>query len=203
VTFTVSPPVRIAAVVGLVAVVVIGGAMMMLNRKGDSTAAAPHAIKHHPFGSPTTKKPAAKPATSKPSPKRSSAPKPVRKSRPAPKPARPAVVAQALAAGLPRPLANALGSHSTVVVSLYNPYSTVDATAFAEARAGAKLSGAGFVPLNVLSQADVGQLTEKLGLLPDPSVLVFVGPGTLAGRITGFADKETVAQAAQNADYGG
>ena len=36
-------------------------------------------------------------------------------------------------------------------------------------------------------------------VLPDPGVLVYVRPATLAARISGFADKETVAQAARNA----
>ena len=96
----------------------------------------------------------------------------------------------------------ALGRHQTVVVSLYNPYSEVDGIAFAEARAGAKIAGVGFVPLNVLSEAQVGKLTQMLGLLPDPGLLVYIRPGTLVARISGFADKETVAQAAQNAARG-
>ena len=60
----------------------------------------------------------------------------------------------------------------------------------------------GFVSLDVLSQAQVEKLTEQLGLLPDPGVLIYVRPATLAARISGFADKETVAQAAQNAARG-
>jgi hypothetical protein len=85
---------------------------------------------------------------------------------------------------------------------IYNPRSEVDAIAFAEARAGAQLAGVPFVPLSVLSQPDVGKLTEQLGLLPDPAVLVFKRPAMLVARIDGFADKETVAQAAQNAARG-
>ena len=54
----------------------------------------------------------------------------------------------------------------------------------------------------VLSEAQVGKLTQMLGLLPDPGLLVYIRPGTLAVRISGFADKETVAQAAQNAAHG-
>ncbi len=37
---------------------------------------------------------------------------------------------------------------------------------------------------------------------PDPGLLVYVRPATLAAKISGFADKETVAQAAQNAAHG-
>jgi hypothetical protein len=60
----------------------------------------------------------------------------------------------------------------------------------------------GFVGLNVLSEAQVGKLTQTLGLLPDPGFLVYTRPGTLVAKINGFADKETVAQAAQNAAHG-
>ena len=114
-------------------------------------------------------------------------------------PERPSPVLTALKAGLPLPIARALGRHTVVVVSLYNPYSQVDGISFAEARAGAQLADVGFVSLNVLSQAQVGKLTEQLGLLPNPGLLIYARPSTLAARISGFADKETVAQAAHNA----
>ena len=61
-----------------------------------------------------------------------------------------------LAAGLPLPLAQSLAANATVVVAVYNPNSAVDGIAFAEARAGASLAGAGFVGLSVLSQAQIG-----------------------------------------------
>jgi hypothetical protein len=190
VTFTLSPPVRYAALLGLLAAVLIGGGTTILGR-GEAEA-VPHAINPHPFGK---KKPAVMAAKPK-------APTPVAPAvRKAPQRPSPAVVA-ALKAGLPAPLARAFARHHVVVVSLYNPYSQVDGIAFAEARAGAQLAGVGFVPLNVLSQAQVGKLTEQLGLLPDPGLLVYVRPATLAAKINGFADKETVAQAAQNAARG-
>lgn len=196
-TFTLSPPVRYAALLALLAAVLIGGGTTMLGR-GDATEATPHAINPHPFG--TKKKPAAttkKPAATTTKPKVAPIAPPVRKA-----PQRPSAVVAALKAGLPAPIARALGQHAVVVVSLYNPYSQVDGISFAEARAGAQLVGVGFVPLNVLSQAEVGKLTEQLGLLPNPGLLIYVRPSTLAARISGFADKETVAQAAQNAARG-
>ena len=209
VTFTLSPPVRIAALLGLLAVVLVGGGMKMLGG-GEASVATPHLIKHHPFGAgakakhasstPTlaAKKHAATATTTKAKPKAAS--KPVAT---LPKPiVNHAAIAAALKAGLPAPIATALGQHATVVVGLYDPYSKVDAIAFAEARAGAKLAGAGFLPLNVLSKAQIGKLTELMGLLPDPGLLVYVRPARLAAKISGFADKETVAQAAQNAAHG-
>jgi hypothetical protein len=199
VTFALSPPVKYAALLGLVAALLAGVGLTVLGH-GQSSASPPHVIKHHPFG-PGLKKQAtvakkhatkAKTRTSKPQ-----ASPTIPKARETPS----AVIA-ALAAGLPGPIATALGRNQTVVVSLYDPYSEVDGISFAEARAGAKNAGVGFVPLNVLSQAQVGKLTQILGMLPDPGLLIYVRPGTLVARISGFADKETVAQAAQNAARG-
>ena len=198
-TLSLSPPIRYAVLAALLAALLIGGGLTMLGHGESSVATTPHVIKHHPFG------PGVKKATV--SPKKHSTNAAKAKARPsvpvAPKaPVQPSFVIAALAAGLPNAIATALGRHQTVVVSLYNPYSEVDGIAFAEARAGAKNAGVGFVPLNVLSEAQVGKLTQMLGLLPDPGLLVYIRPGTLVARISGFADKETVAQAAQNAARG-
>jgi hypothetical protein len=203
-TMTVSPPVRIAALVGLAAAMALAGMFMLMGRKGESTASAPVVIKHHPFG-PGVKKAAgsqhiastAKPSAKAPAVHANRTPVAARKT------VKPAAELAALAAGLPARLAQALGRYEVVVVELTNPTSELDGIAFAEARAGAALAGVGFVPLNVLSQSDVGKLTEQLGqVLPDPGLLVFTRPGKLAVRIDGFVDKETVAQAAQNAATG-
>jgi hypothetical protein len=191
VTLTLSPPVRIAALIGLVAAVLLGGGMMTLGR-GAATEAIPHTIDPHPFG--VKKKAAATTPAKTPAAPATRSLAPVTRA-----PQRPSAMVAALKAGLPLPIAKGLGQHPVVVVSLYNPYSQVDGISFAEARAGAQLAGVGFVPLNVLSQAQAGKLTEQLGLLPNPGLLVYVRPSTLAARISGFADKETVAQAAYNA----
>jgi hypothetical protein len=203
VTFTLSPPVRYAALLGLLAAVLIGGSMTMLGHRQSPTPPT-HVIKHHPFGlgakqqaGSTTAKKAAPPVTHRAGTTTTKAPQ---VAPPAKAPEQPTAAEQAaLAAGLPAPVARALGQHAVVVVSLYNPYSEVDGIAFAEARAGAQLAGVGFVPLNVLSGPHVEKLTEQLGVLPDPGMLVYVRPAALVARISGFADKETVAQAAQNA----
>ncbi len=196
-SLTLSPPVRIAALLGILAIVLGGGAMMTLGRGGnDSEAVTPTVIKHHPFGAgakATKPQPAAKPSPLA-KPKATPAAKPVHRA-----PVQSAVVTAALAAGLPPAIARALGTHAVVVVSVFDPYSEVDGIAFAEARAGAQLAHAGFVPLNVLSEAQAGKLTQQLGLLPNPGLLVYARPSTLAVRISGFVDKETVAQAAANA----
>lgn len=201
-TFTLSPPVRIAALLGLTASILFGGAMMVLGR-GDSSVPTTHVIKHHPFGPGVKTRQASTASVATPTKHSATKTKPATATPPARKaPVKPSAEVAALAAGLPAPVARALGQHRTVVVSLYNPYSEVDGIAFAEARAGARLAGVGFVPLNVLSKAQAGKLTEQLGLLPDPGLLVYVRPGTLVVKISGFADKETVAQAAHNAVHG-
>jgi hypothetical protein len=71
--------------------------------------------------------------------------------------------------------------------------------ALREAQAGAAASGAGFVALNVLNESQAKPLTKKLGVLEDPAVLVFRRPSEVVVRFSGFADKQTVAQAARNA----
>jgi hypothetical protein len=203
VTFTLSPPVRYAALLGLLLAVLGSAGMMLMGRGGGGGAEAAHTINPHPFGTHAKKQITApkKHSTAKAAKPKATITPLATPAQKAPQQA-PAVQA-ALAAGLPAPIAKALGKDPVVVVSLFNPYSEVDGIAFAEARAGAKLAGVGFVPINVLSQSQAGKLTETLGLLPDPGVFVYTRPGTLVARIPGFADKETVAQAAQNAAANG
>lgn len=208
---SVSQPVRIAAVCGLVFTVLVFGGLRTLGGSRDSGGSDEASLEAQiarlskRAKTPTAKPPATPAPTTQKAAKPTAKPaaKPKHVARPRPRPTvNLAAIEAARTAGLPEPLAQAFGRHSTVVVSLYDPYSQVDGTAFAEARAGAALAGVGFVPLSVLSQREVGKLTEQLGLLPDPGVLVYVRPGALAAKIAGFADKETVAQAAQNAAQG-
>ena len=93
----------------------------------------------------------------------------------------------------------ALAANRVVVVSLWAPGSSTDELADREARAGAQLAGATFVRIDVTRQREVAPLTAKLGLLADPAVLVY-GPRSVTPdvRLDGFADREAVAQAAEN-----
>jgi len=101
--------------------------------------------------------------------------------------------------GLPPALTAALARHRIVVVSLYAPKVELDDMALQEAKAGAAGAGAGFVAVNVMSEAESRQLTKQLGVLEDPAVLVFKRPGDLVTRFSGFADQQTILQAARNA----
>ena len=101
--------------------------------------------------------------------------------------------------GLPLVLARALGKNPVTVVALYDPASAIDAMALAEARAGAGAVKAGFLALNIRNEPQVRPLAQLLGVLESPSVLVYERPSTLFVRLDGFSDRETIAQAAVNA----
>jgi hypothetical protein len=122
------------------------------------------------------------------------APVPLAKAKPA-EPAAPAVDAN----GLPRVLSTALAGNRVVVVGLHDPDSALDRMALAEARVGARAAGAGFVAINVFAEAHSRPLLELLGALENPGILVYRRPDVLFARMSGFADSETVAQAAANA----
>jgi len=101
--------------------------------------------------------------------------------------------------GLPLVLARTLAKHPVTVVALYDPAAAIDAMALAEARAGAAEVKAGFLALSIRSEPHVRPLAQLLGVLESPSVLVYERPNTLFVRLNGFSDRETIAQAAANA----
>jgi hypothetical protein len=192
---TVSAPVKIFALVALLAAVVGGGGVMfvgggveaepaaiVLPKKSGVAPAAPVAPAK-PVVKPVAK-PAAKPAPAKPV-------KPV-------KPAKPPLIA---ANGLPNRLVSMLRRENVVVLALWGSGGKIDRLALDEAAAGAAAVGAGFVALNVMeSNREAEALTLKLGVvLRAPTVLFFTGSETLAVRLDGFRDRETVAQAALDA----
>ncbi len=172
-SLSVSPPIRILAVLGGI-LAVAAGLFAFTQRPSESSPAAPAAV--------AKPAPALAPAAARPGP--------------VPAPAQPAVK---LDSDLPPALETALTQDEVVVVSLYVPGARVDELATAEARAGAELGGVGFLALNVLDEKSAGPLLAKLGVLEDRSVLVFTRPGVVAVRMAGFVDRETVAQAASNA----
>ncbi len=183
-----SPP-RLRAVglvVGLAVLALASGFFLLTRGQGSSSAASTHTVvplSKRANGS--KKKPAVHKRTTKPVQKRKTAPKP------APPP--PAVN------GVPGSVAAAFAQHRVVVVSLFAPRVDLDDMATREARVGAAAAGAGFVPLNVLDESQARPLTQKLGVLEDPMVLVYRRPGDLVVQFSGYADQQTIAQAARNA----
>ena len=193
---TISPQVRILAVVGLLAAVGLGASMLFLGRGGSKTtepAVRTHVKRHV---SPTHATPRTHSSKAKTTPVVKHAAKAhAKKAKPA------GFRGNAVYATLPQPLQWQLAHHKVVVVSLYNPSSDVDAISVPEAHTGALDAGAGFLLVNVLDNEVAGILTALLpdgGLLPDPGVLVYRAPGDIAVRLDGFADRDAVAQAAAN-----
>ena len=160
---------------------------------------------HHSSDGSSAPAPLATPApkTQAPSAAPAAKPKPVAgtaatHSKAAPAAAHPKAKPAASPNQLPAPIRRALAADRVVVVALYDPKATIDGAALAEARAGAKLGGVKFVPIDVRSRA-VDSLNARYGAVHDPAVLVLRPPDSVVVRIDGFADRDTVAQAALNA----
>ena len=190
---------RILVAVLVPAVLLLAMGFLFLGRgQGASTAAVNEIKPLHPVKKRLVSQPAPRKAQKKVAAR-------VAKRKAKPKRRQPAVVD-----GMPGALARALESNSVVVVSLYTPEAAVDAMAADEAEHGARLAGAGFVALNVANEKVAAPLTALLSgaqtpadrILGGPAVLVFTRPKTLFVRFNGFADRDTVAQAATNAVLG-
>jgi hypothetical protein len=192
---TVSPQIKLIALVGLLGALALAGGMFFLSRPGANAAAA------EPLPPPAVVKP--KPAaTAKPTPvvkakAAAKAPKPAVKAKPAakaapkPKP-RPAVARN----GLPTPVADQLLRHDIVVVALYVDGSVVDQLARDEAQAGAGDVEAGFAAVDVSKRRAIAPLLKKLDAVAAPAVVVFGRDGKLKARLDGFADRMIVAELA-------
>lgn len=205
---TISPQIRIVALVGVLAILGAGSSVLMLGKHGSQTQTTaaittrPQRTATHPQTTPATTTAAVTPkahrhVVSKPAVHRATHVKHAAK----PKGYRGFPVY----AQLPQALQWQLAHHRVVVVSIYNPRSDVDAISVAEAHAGAVDANAGFLLVSVLDDKVAGILTGLLpggGLLPDPGVLVYRAPGDIALRLDGFADRASVAQAATNALHG-
>ena len=177
-TLPISPRSRALLIVVVLALAAAGAGLILLGRAQSSTDASP--------GQATPPKP---------TPPTSRGPRP---SKTAPT-ARGGGGAQTSAGDrLPVAIQQALTANRVVVVALYDPRAKIDGTALREASAGAQLAGTTFVPVDV-TKNEVDSLNARYGVIQDPAVLVLRPPGDLVVRIDGFADRDTVAQAAANA----
>jgi hypothetical protein len=217
VNLTVSPPIKILALVLVLAGVAFVASLSMMGKSGTKVPPAGQRHGTNEQRSATTTPATTTPATTTAKPH--SAAKPAKHAaKPVAKPvvthhAKPKAKAKAkpvqrgnlVYETLPKPLQWELSQHKVVVVSIYNPNANVDAIAVAEAHQGAVDAGAGFLLVSVLDGKIAGILTGLLpggGLLPDPGVLVYRAPGDIALRLDGFHDRFAVAQAATNAGVG-
>jgi hypothetical protein len=95
----------------------------------------------------------------------------------------------------------ALYFNRAAVVLFYTPASGLDGTTVLETRSAALDTGAAFLPVNVKANGQVSELAERYDVLEAPAVLVFVRGRSpkLAARFDRFADRQTIAQAVENA----
>jgi hypothetical protein len=215
-SLTISPQIKIVALVGLVLVVLAGGYSTLMGHSGSPATDATNVIVHkhatttHKKTSATVVKKGAHGTTVKHvtvSKGRTHRVAATTKTTVVHTKKRTAVVRRGnlVYSDLPAPLQWQLARHHIVVVSMYSSNSNVDSISVAEAHAGATESGAGFLVVNVLDNTLAGPLTALLpggGLLPDPGILIYRSPGNIAMRIDGFVDRDAVAQAVANAFAG-
>jgi hypothetical protein len=96
-------------------------------------------------------------------------------------------------------LARALSRYRTAVVVFYTSKGAVDNAAIREARAAAVETEAGFLAFNAEAGGTVAKLAQDYDVLAAPAVLVFRSGPKVTTRFDGYADRETVAQAIDNA----
>ena len=173
---TLSPPVRVAALVGALVLTGLAAAVFLLGRGlvGEDPAqlATPApVVQTTPKSAAPTKAPA--PAT------------------PRPKPAR-------VASGFPPAIDHALRYSRVVVISVTVPGAAVDAVVRREARAAATTSRARFVSLTAANERALSGLFAKTGVLPAPAVVVVKRPGVV-GATFSVTDAATITQAVAQA----
>jgi hypothetical protein len=180
VTTTLSPPIRILGIVGILAAAAIGLLLFMHTRSSHTSSAAPviDGTLHSSTNAPTVHHPVVRPALH---------------------PATPAKPKFILLPGLPIPIAHALRYSKVIVVSLYAPGAGGDSAALQQARLGAASAHAGFAAVNVLNERIAKGLDKYVGTVSSPAILIVRRPGTIVNRFSGYADQDLVAQAAQNA----
>jgi hypothetical protein len=186
-----SPRLSVVAPVAGLCVLALGAGFFFMSRGQESSQAATGLSTQQLVQRAAAKR---KTVSTKKAAAKTTAPK--RSVKPKLKPAR---IDRTLNAGLPSTISSAFWGRKVVVVALHAPDVPLDQMAVAEARAGASAAGVGFVALNVLHESQARPLTKLLGVLEDPAVLVFRRPGDLFLRLSGYADQQTVAQAARNA----
>ena len=170
---TVSPRIRLFALVGALAAAALAGGMFLLTQQSATaeTPLPPPAASVQPTAAPVPAKP-----------------KPVRR------------VASVVAPnGLPRSVASQLSDHRLVVAAIFASGAEVDRLARDEARAGAADANVGFAAVDVSDKRIALALAEKTASLTAPAVLVFGRGGELKARLDGFADRQLVAQLAASA----
>jgi hypothetical protein len=169
---TLSPPVRVAALVGALVLTGLAAFVFLLGRgliggEAEVAATPPQTATAQP-------KPATKPGPAKQ----------------APVPARP----KRVPSGFPAKVDHALRYSRVVVVSVSVPGAAVDRVVKNEARAAAKSAHAGFVALSTANERAMSGLVAKTGVLAAPAVVIVKRPGVVTATFS-VTDAGTIAQA--------
>jgi hypothetical protein len=177
VSATLSPPVRVAALVGALVVTGLAAFALVLGRGivgGEPETAA-------------TPAPVVEPAQ-----------KPAAVQKPAQRPAQPPPARQRVPSGFPPKIDHALRYGRIVVVSVSVPGAAVDAVVRREARAAAAASRVKLVTLSAANERAMAGLVAKTGVLPSPAVVVVKRPGVVAATFS-VTDAATISQAVAEA----
>lgn len=94
------------------------------------------------------------------------------------------------------PLERALAKDKAVVVLFYTPAASYDTLQTREARAGAQAGGAGFLALDVTRDRKTAALATSYDVRDAPAILVFARGPRVAVRLDGYADRDTIEEAA-------
>lgn len=208
---TVSPAIKVFALLGVLVALVMGGAFFVIGGSQETVSssaplpALPSKKKVGATEAPAVARKTAASANARVKKVAATEAKPVPKAKPSVKP-KPKAASKPLAHlvatnGLPISIMRALASHDVVVVSLFGGGWKIDPMARDEAAAGARSANAGFVALDVTTAARAAEalMLKYDAIFRAPAVLVFRGDGELAIQLDGFRDRDTVAQAATNA----
>jgi hypothetical protein len=187
VELSISPQMRVVALVGLLAALALAGGMLFLTRSQAagseselSASELSQALRPVSKAPAPTRTPAAvKPAV---------APKPVAKPRPL-----------VNADGVPTAIVDALRRSPAAVVALTARGSQIDRMTLAEAKAGARAAGVPYVQIDVLNRQLGRAIARTFGVVEPPATLIYQRPTALFLKLDGYADSATIAQAAENA----
>jgi hypothetical protein len=171
-SLTLSPPTRIAALVGALVLTGLAAIVFLVGRgaisgesSGDSTAPI---VKTAPRITPPTTT------------------------------ARPRAATPRAVTGFAAKIDHALRHSRVVVVSVSMPGAAVDRVVLKEARAGARASHAAFVSISAANERAVSGLVAKTGILPSPAVVIVKRPGVVTTTFS-VTDAGTIAQAVAQA----
>lgn len=186
---TVSPQMRVVALVGLLAALALAGGMFFLTRSQADAGAGDLSGSELAQALTPVQKPAAATTTpaATPKPRRATA---AVKAKPKP------LVGEN---GVPTAILEALRRSPAAVVSLTAGGADIDRLTLAEAAAAAKSAGVPYVRIDVL-QPELGRaIARTFGVVEAPATLVYQRPTSLFLKLDGYADSATIAQAAENA----